>query len=109
MAKYFYKVPEVAKLTGIPAQKIRVNMLNGNWDLGSVTEGEDKKTDYIITPYKLWKCLGICIEDYVPPVGQSKDVVNLIAAVQENTELTSKLYEIFCSTCKTSGVKSIAR
>jgi len=93
MPKYFYNVPEVSAITGIPAQKIRINMQKCNWDLGSITESETGTFDYIITPYKLWKCLGICIDGYTPPAEQIKELEELIKTIKENTEVANWLFE----------------
>ena len=88
--KAFYRPEEAAKLTGIPAQKIRVNMASGKWDLGSYTKVTgSSKANYIITPYKMYKQLGICIDGYVPVEEYGKQSV-----IQTTDELLAVLKEI---------------
>lgn len=86
----FYNPTEIERLTGIRAQKIRVNMADGTWDLGGVikSKGKGERDDYIITPYKLFKQLGIILPGFTPPEEYSNE---LVKAIKENTEMLRQI------------------
>lgn len=89
-SKMFYNPVEIEKLTGISKQKIRVLMADGTWDLGGVikSRGKGVKDDYIITPYKLFKQLGIILPGFTPPAEHSDE---LVRAIKENTEMLKQI------------------
>lgn len=69
-------------------------MSNGNWDLGAVIkkdDGEDKRNDYVITPYKLFKELGVVLPGYIPPSEENITTQELLQALRENTEALKEL------------------
>lgn len=88
--KMFYNPAEIEKLTGIRATKIRVCMADGTWDLGGVVKSREKglRDDYIITPYKLFKQLGIILPGFTPPEEHSDE---LVRAIKENTEMLKQI------------------
>lgn len=89
--KYVYNPKEVSDITGINAQKIRVNMANGNWDLGAVITNANGSKDYMITPYKIFKQLGIILPGFEPPENYSEGITKLIEAIAENTKAIETL------------------
>ena len=87
MSNRTYTCLDVSRLTGIPAQRIRVNMASGLWDLGTYIPSKNgKKAYYNITAEKVYKQFGICIDGYepiAPKQNEAETIDKLIKAIED--------------------------